>query len=559
MSSATIPSLTTTNQQWLLGHDTQDENINGNLTETRSSIHGDVIHSRPLPVNYGNSTIVVYYGANDGNLRAVDANSGQELWSFIPYEFMSELLPQPLPDGTATVVDRLRENLPLVNFPNVSTSITPTPIAKNYFWDGSVGLLQNADNSKVWIYPTMRRGGRFVYSFDVTTPTSPAIKWKAGCPDLTDDTGCTTGMNGIGETWAIPNVAPIKGYSTSNLAVVLGGGYDSCEDANTKSPSCTSPKGAAVYILDANDGTLLKTLATTRSVAADVAMIDIDGDGYADYAYALDTGGALYRISFVSRNVDGTGVVSYPTLSPVQWTITKIAQTNNAGEGRKFLFAPTLLGTGPKTGMVYVAMGTGDREHPLITDYPSTATVQNRFYVFLDNLATTPASPYNLDDAAAMNNVSTDLGCTSPPVLPASGKQGWFMNLPGTGEQTVTSALIVGGLVAFSTNQPIPPAAASCSTPLGQANGYWVNLFSGSGTIGVSGTCGGARSGIFVGGGLPPSPVIGTVPVGGNPTTVIIGTVQREGGASSPISPQKSKPPISQIRKRVYFYSPGNN
>ena len=56
------------------------------------------------------------------------------------------------------------------------------PGSKDYYFDGSIGLYQAANNSSVWIYPTMRRGGRTMYSLDVTNPASPALKWKIGCP-----------------------------------------------------------------------------------------------------------------------------------------------------------------------------------------------------------------------------------------------------------------------------------------------------------------------------------------------------------------------------------------
>jgi type IV pilus assembly protein PilY1 len=137
--------------------------------------------------------------------------------------------------------------------------------------------------------------------------------------------------------------------------------------------------------------------------------------------------------------------------------------------------------------------------------------------------------------------------------------KGWFMDLKqnGAGEQTVTSAVIAGGLVTFSTNRPIPASAAQCSTTLGEARGYFLNLLNGSGAIGVTGSCGGIRSGIFVGGGLPPSPVLGTIPVGGTPKTVVIGAIQRSGTSSSPIAPQQMVPPISSRRSRTYWYTPG--
>ena len=61
---------------WQIGQDVDDENINGVTTaETRASVHGDVVHSRPVAINHGTDAspqVVVYYGGNDGILRAVN-------------------------------------------------------------------------------------------------------------------------------------------------------------------------------------------------------------------------------------------------------------------------------------------------------------------------------------------------------------------------------------------------------------------------------------------------------------------------------------------------------
>jgi type IV pilus assembly protein PilY1 len=83
-----------------------------------------------------------------------------------------------------------------------------------------------------------------------------------------------------------------------------------------------------------------------------------------------------------------------------------------------------------------------------------------------------------------------------------------------------------------------------------------VNILNASGAADTLSLCGGARSQTFVGGGLPPSPVTGTVPVGPNamPVIVMIGGVNRGGGVSTPIGSQRVTPTITQRRSRVYWY-----
>ena len=126
----------------------------------------------------------------------------------------------------------------------------------------------------------MRRGGRMVYAFDVsditTDPNSPSLKWRLGCPNLDDDVGCTSlGIAEIGQTWSSPSVLkalgyydvvttvdPVTGVSVNTNVpkpmLIMGGGYDSCEDADPN--TCTSTdKGNRIYVLDADTGSILRS------------------------------------------------------------------------------------------------------------------------------------------------------------------------------------------------------------------------------------------------------------------------------------------------------------
>ena len=537
--NAVISTNTTINANivnFIAGQDVTGE-INATAsTANRPSIHGDVIHSKPISVDYGSTTgVMVFYGANDGTYRAVNAATGTESWSFVAPEFFPNL-------------ERLMDNTPVIS------STTP----KGFYFDGSTGIYQNSNNTNVWIYPVMRRGGRMVYALDVSTPSSPNFLWKAGCPSIGSNTGCTTGLSNIGQTWSTPTVAMLPGYSATKPVLIVGGGYDACEDADTSAPSCSTPTGNGVYVFDAQSGALLTSFATTRSVAADISLVDINYDGSVDAAYVADTGGNIYRIDFS----DPTN--SFTPKAVANWSITKVAYTN--GAGRKFLFAPAVL---PYNNQVYLAIGSGDREHPLITNYPYTTPVKNRFYVYLDNPNSGSTTPVNLDGISMLNN-TTDPGCGNSQVLPNGSYAGWYMDLTayGVGEQVVTSALITGGLVTFSTNRPVS-SSNSCANPLGEARGYWVNLLNGSGAVGTAdAVCtpgivvnGNAisRSATFIGGGLPPSPVVGNVNVNGSVETVVIGAAQKNGSASTALSGQKMQPPISTRRKRVYWHINGDS
>jgi type IV pilus assembly protein PilY1 len=529
------------------GVNVTNEKLDGNLTQPRPTIHGDAIHSRPLPVNYGQPTdtsgdrIAVFYGTNDGALRAVTSVDGRELWSFVAPEHHSRL-------------KRLYDNTQKIAFPNILaahavTPMSPAPAPKEYFFDGSIGVLQNADNTKIWIFPTMRRGGRMIYAFDVTPLDStdpmprptPLLKWRKGCTNsnLADTASCDAGFEDIGQTWSTPNVAFIKSYfSGTKPVIVMGGGYDTCEDTDAIiTTQCSSAKGKKVYVLDADTGALIKSFNTDRSVPGDVTLIDTNFDGFVDNAYAATTGGSVYRINFTGADNGSDNSAS--------WTSAVVAQTAS-NSGRKFLFPPAALVARDASlnTLVFLSLGSGDRERPLLTNYPVASAVQNRFFVFVDKFDGTTTDLDTLQDNTAAIVAGTSPSCST----------GWRLDLRGdpagparVGEQTVTSSLIAGGRVFWNTSRATSAAAGTCDSDLGEARGYSAGLF-----------CGEVSSTTYVGGGLPISPVLGTVTLAdGSVVTVCIGCAMKP-GQESPFTPGQVNPAPAPTRTKMFWRRGGD-
>jgi type IV pilus assembly protein PilY1 len=525
-------------------------------TSMRPSVHGDVVHSRPVAVDYGGTTgVVVYYGANDGMLRAVNGNqtttftvsgttyaAGQELWSFMPPEFY-------------TNIPTVYSNSSFVYYKGTPESPT---VSKVYGMDGPLTALTSGfgtGSNKNYIFSTMRRGGRAMYAFDVTTPTSPTLVWKKGCfgASLTG-TDCSTNYTNIGQTWASAKNITTTQYTyangTSKPLLLVGGGYDTCEDTDTGTAnnSCSSSKGSQVYVIDASDGSVVRSFSTVqpystgagnaaRGVVGEPTVVNASGN--AKYAYIADLGGVVYRISFTGNTTS-------------DWTMTPIAKvgcdvpSTGCSENRKFMFQTSVVSADGVT--FYVLLGSGDREKPT-TQYTAATGVTNYFFAIKDQ----PASSTYLTDACGSGNnyvcLSSLMQITTgnPDSATLATKKGWYLQLSST-EQVVTSAITQYGITTFSTHTPavIDANAACAASGLGKTKVYNINYADASPASGSD-----RWSYVSGDGGLPPSPVAGTVVIDGTAVPFCIGC-----STDSPLQAKEAKQAstVSRAKGRLYWF-----
>jgi len=515
---------------WVRGEDDfEDENSDSSTTDVRASIHGDVLHSRPAIVNYnrfGNDDdVYVFYGGNDGVFRAVkggfnqaDASEplpGHEAWGFIPEEFFSSL-------------KRLRNNEPTISSSN----------KKPYFADGSIGVLSE-DNSgpdgatvpdgkldtsvdddsnpdRVYIYITMRRGGRMIYALDVSDPSDPKYLWKID--------SSTSGFGELGQTWSVPRILHVEGYDDPVL--LFGAGYDpnvedidpdtitsvnlSTGSVTTASGTTSRTMGRGIFLVDAYTGALLWQAGRPSAdpsvgkpyvevpdmiyaIPSDITVIKTGV--YDDRAYVGDTGGNVWRIDMPDADSNSDGTADF-----LDWTISKLADVvpdddpactptcdpiTIPDDLRKFEFAPdVVLGDADSQypyGYYAVLLGSGDREHPF------DETVVNRFYMFKDRVnpssSTTPLiGDYSYDDTG-----SNDLTATNVSTL----VEGNLFNATsdciddptacGTVADLVDTTLV--DLSADSSTSSLTGAssvtAAQASTLATLASGWYINLNAG--------------------------------------------------------------------------------
>ena len=510
--SASMPGAEGDSLRWARGADTEDEDRDGDRLEFRPSLHSDVLHSRPLAIDISadaaESGLVVFYGANDGLIRAINGNryssmavgdaagvsipAGAEFWAFMPAEFFSSI-------GKS-----------LLNAPSSMTATTGSGGAlsmqgKVYGPDGSLVTWLD-DNGRRFLAASLRRGGRTVYVFDISDMGAPRLLWRLGCAaGNAIPENCAPGWDGLGQTWSTPVAARVTGEEGPYL--LMGGGYDTCEDNEDADTFSNHDCGAAqqgnmILVLDAATGRIIRRFDTLRSVPGRLTQAPIsEQDRSLRYAYAADTGGNVYRLS-------GPGGQALSATSPPDWELTRIAalgcgETADAdcSANRKFLFGPDVVAV-PNSSRYAVLLGSGDREKPTAR-YAVTRATENYFYVIFDQ----PQSPDWLETESQVCNQAVICGASlaeaaldgSASLHTVSSPKGWKLKLKSR-EQVVSDALTIADSVYFQTHRAQDPANGNCQQPLGSASRYRLDFRTGAGDYADAPE-----------GGLLPGPVAGKV------------------------------------------------
>jgi len=479
---------------FLNGLDPYDEDANGITNETRSWIFNDVLHSKPLVVNYAaydftttneancsvNKTMI-FIGDNDGFLHAFKDCDGSEAWAFVPPDILRNL--QYIPGTTHTY------------FVDSSASV--------YIYDKNQnGTIETdaSNNDKVILIVGLRRGGGsnivpttgVYYALDVSDPANPKYLWKLS--NTVSPSGTNTDYQYLGESWSEPKIGKIKVGSSDKIVAFIGGGYDNLNEdsryGNTQTYTGTgtvtmtdsgsgavtsagtaaanTPRGAAIYVVEiatlnssgvpsfANSGWKVWGYAyganMTFSIPSETLALDTNFDGYLDRLYVGDTGGNMWRVDMSST-------------STAAWTINRIFSANpgaDATNGRKIFYKSSAIIEQIVSGSqiipkVTVYFGTGDRDHPL-----NTANV-DRFYSVIDRQQTTSNNigEGNLMDVTLDQLQTTTIQSGTGSVadilskLTASTNYGWYIQLnQNTGEKVLAPPVVLNGVVYFTTFTP---------------------------------------------------------------------------------------------------------
>lgn len=429
--------------------------------------HGDVIHSRPVAINYGGRLgTYVFYGSNGGMFHGVkgglvekstviSSKDGEEVWTFIAPEQFQQL--RELFDRQTAYSSDDRSESPFTNKP--------------YFFDGQVtsylrynsnhqiGNDSAGESSQAIIYLTARRGGNLVYAMDVTNPVSPKVLWHKNAVD--------SGFAELGQTWSTPKIVQLNikssGIEQEVPALLMGLGYDPAAEDEVRGVSSDSTirtQGRGLIILNALSGDIIWQLTSAHSgmdyaVPASLTVIDQDGNGNADLVYFADTGGQLWKLDVQSTNL-------------ADWQAKRLI---TLPKGRKFLNAPDAVSS-PDGSYNAVIIGSGDSEKPFDT------SIQNYLLFYRDNKVS-PSQSLTLEDLyqITIDPVSLDFGSLQFNEAQSEKntklKNGWYLQLE-LGEKVVTRALTANNITTFATH--IPCTTGDCDA-LGEARIYRFDPF----------------------------------------------------------------------------------
>jgi type IV pilus assembly protein PilY1 len=380
----------------------------------------------------------LYVGSHTGVLTGLDANSGQLVMAYQAPGLNSREEAQ----NPSNEAPRYFANGPLfVGDADLSLRRNATSTAANWrsLLVGALGL-----------------GGKGFLVLDVTLPHQPQL--------LLDSTGSND--RDLGHVLGQPVVDVLSGQRSEQIvkmndgrwALVMGNGYNSRDERPV----------LLVQYLD-GDRALSKVVANPAPSQGNglsaPRLIDINGDGQVDVAYAGDLRGQLWKFD-----------LSAP--SPSQWAVAGtgplMVARDASGQEQAITTAPVWLPTG--RGGVQIAFGTGQNWRETESSTGATQSV----YAFWDD-ATYTVSP----DQVSVLRHSTPIRDRSSLGSAQNGAatlRGWYLDLPLAGERVLQHLeLLAGQHLLFASTVPAAfSSPTNCSTdPSKQQYANVLQLFTG--------------------------------------------------------------------------------
>ena len=431
----------------------------------RASRLGDILHSAPVFVGkpesnwsdiapfpnttgslyseYRNSNALragtIYTGGNDGMLHGFAQASGDEILAYIP----DSLFSTSATEGLHFLTDPGYTHKYYVDqTPTVSDVYIRTTTAGSRSW-------------KTVLVGSLRGGGRGLFALDVTNPaaysetgTAPqdVVMWEFDNADDPD----------LGYTYSQPIIVALRGPSNSiRWAAILGNGYNDTGSGEAKLFILFLEDGLdGVWDQAAGDYIEITTGvgdATNRNGLASPAVIDENGDGWADRVYAGDLNGNMWAFDISGSNAGNWDVAHQAAGTPVPlFTANANQQITSTPVIVRNSDIPTAASNSPNTLVIF---GTGQY---LTSADISTTNTQAMYGIWDDGTSQLDQTDLVAQTITAGTSSGGVPGRTlSNNTVDYTGTaQGWYINLPTSGERSVTDAVIRDDLVFFNTTIP---------------------------------------------------------------------------------------------------------
>ncbi len=363
---------------------------------------------------------VIYIAGNNGMLHAFDADSGEEIYAFLPNSSISNKL--------SNYADK--------EYGSGETGLKP----HQYILDGEL-TVADAYLGGTWktiLVATQGRGGSGIFALDITNPDDIKFLWEKSATD----------HDALGNNLGKPVITQI---AEGKWRVILGNGPNSNGDR------------AQLLMFDLATGafTPVNTGMGGNNGLAAVNSWDSDGDGFHDSAYAGDLRGNVWRFRNLATSPTATILFAGGTDHPIT-------------------AAPLVL-LNQKTGATWVYVGTGQYLNP--ADLQNTNT-QTWYGLIDDGTTITSEGKLmqrklTASGPSSGGGVGRILESGTEWEIITAGKRGWYINfdLPGNnGERMMTPNFILGGALFGIT---FTPEVTDPCQPDGSSSIWAINPFSG--------------------------------------------------------------------------------
>jgi type IV pilus assembly protein PilY1 len=413
--------------QYLRGSAANEGSGATNFRRRNVSKLGDIVNSSPVYVRgprrnltdasylafkaaYSGRAEMIYVGSNDGMLHGFKASTGDEVMAFVP----------------SPVYNRL-------------SGLTAQGFQHKYLVDGSpiVSDIKFSGGWRTLLVGGLAAGGRGLFAIDVTDPTrfseaapGDTVLWEFTSADDND----------LGLTYSQPTIIQLN---NGDPGVIVGNGYNN-----------TGSGLAKLFILNAETGAVIREIDTGVGTVADPnglstpAVVDIDGNGTADYAYAGDLRGNVWKFDLTSsaeagwiRSYGGPFFSAVDSLGNAQPITSAVEVTRHPNGGLMVLF-----GTGQYIQSADVASVSVQSLYGVRDSGAAVAGRANLVEQTVTEVADIGGSSYR-----AVSKNAVDYGA----------KKGWYLDLPTAGERVVVDPILRNGRFIVATTLPdADPCAA---------------------------------------------------------------------------------------------------